>query len=164
MNIDTRRSMMSVKRKCFMCGQEFEYCPSCRDNKPDEHWRFLYHDEKCLDISKIWYAYRGNEISKKRAMEGMKKIKPNIDAVLSYDSVAANEIKDIFGIKQKTEDPVDVINETSNEEKPDIVASDKKQDMPYVLETDVSVESDEQTIKKDHDFNRNNYKGHNKKK
>ena len=61
-----------------------------------------------MAIANIWYAYRGNEISKEEAKEQMSQYKPNIDEVLKYTSIAAKEIRDIFGVveEEKTEDTV----------------------------------------------------------
>ena len=90
---------MAKKRICVMCGKEYEWCIHCTSSKPEEAWKFMYHDEKCMDIGNIWYAYRGKEIPKEEARIKLSQIKPNIDDVLKYHSIAANEIRDIFGIK-----------------------------------------------------------------
>ena len=94
------------ERHCMMCGKLYEYCSHCNDFNPNEMWKYLYHDEKCQSIGHIWYAYRGNEITKEEAKEQMSQYKPNIDEVLKYTSIAAKEIRDIFGIveEEKTEE------------------------------------------------------------
>ena len=122
---------MAQKRICMMCGEEYEFCSHCNDFDPFESWKYLYHDEKCREIGHIWYAYRGDEISKEEAKKGMSEIKPNIDNVLQHTSIAANEIREIFDIKdfqpKKTEvaqnikkekkTPVDVEGEGTTTEK-----------------------------------------------
>ena len=92
---------MAHERKCMMCGTEYQYCSHCNDFDPSESWKYLYHDKKCMAIANIWYAYRGKEISKEEAKARMSEYKPNIDAVLKYTSIAANEIRDIFDIKEE---------------------------------------------------------------
>lgn len=91
---------MAHERKCMMCGTEYKYCSHCNDFDPTESWKYLYHDKKCKAIANIWYAYRGNEISKEEAKARMSEYKPNIDAVLKYTSIAANEIRDIFDVHE----------------------------------------------------------------
>ena len=108
---------MTEKRKCFICGKEYEYCPNC-SNAGEQPWKFLYHDEKCVDISNIWYAYRGKEITKDEAKTKMSAIKPNIDDALKHNSVAANEIKEIFGIKEEKPEPKKTDVEKVEEKKP----------------------------------------------
>ena len=87
-----------------MCGTEYKYCSHCNDYNAKDTWKYLYHDEKCKAIANIWYAYRGNEITKEEAKAQMLEYKPNIDNVLKYTSIAANEIREIFDIKE--EEPV----------------------------------------------------------
>ena len=99
---------MRNERICLMCGTHYSFCPHCKESKPDEMWRFLYHDRKCLELSDLWHAYRGNEISKKEAQRKMSELKPNIDDVLKYTSGAAREIREIFDIDGKTEEVKDV--------------------------------------------------------
>ena len=98
--------MAEKEKKCFICGKTYTYCPHCKDANPEESWKILFHDDKCRDISRIWYAYRGKEISKEEAKESMGVLKPNIDDALNYDSVPAKEIQEIFGVNKKVVDEV----------------------------------------------------------
>ena len=90
---------MAEKRKCFMCGTEYEYCSNCADGR-DKPWKFLYHDENCLAVSNIWYAYRGHEISKEEAKTQMDEYPEAVAKILKNDSTPAKEIKDIYGVKE----------------------------------------------------------------
>ncbi len=111
----------SKERTCLMCGTKYQWCIHCKDTRPDEGWRFLYHDEKCRDMSEIWYAYRGKEISKAEAKEKMSALKPNIDDVLKYTSIAAKEIREIFDVPEEQEV---VENEITNHEESNDVVED----------------------------------------
>ena len=94
---------MAHERKCMMCGEQYSYCSHCNSFDPKETWKYLYHDKTCMEISNIWYAYRGKEISKEEAREKMSALKPNIDNVLKYTSIAAREIREIFDVPEKNE-------------------------------------------------------------
>lgn len=116
---------MAEKRKCFMCGKEYEYCPNCQSGI-EKPWKFLFHDEKCLAVSKIWYAYRGKEIDGKEAIKRMNEYPDTIEKILKYDSVPAQEIKVIYGVDKiednvvkETEIPVKTIEENVKPEKHD---------------------------------------------
>ena len=87
---------MSQERKCFACGLRYRWCNTCHDYDPKESWKYLYHDKDCLEISRIWYAYRGNEITKEEAKRRMDQYPETIEMILINDSVMANEIKDIY--------------------------------------------------------------------
>lgn len=53
----------------------------------------------------------------------MEKIKPNIDDVLKYTSIAANEIKEIFGIKEEIVEEIAEDKKESEGEKKDFNSS-----------------------------------------
>lgn len=134
---------MAHERKCMMCGQNYKFCSHCNDFDPTESWKYLYHDKKCMDIANIWYAYRGKEISKDVAKEQMSQIKPNIDEVLKYDSLAAKEIKEIFDIKAEP-DKADV----DLDEKESVASFvDEQKDGQYIKKNNV----------KENDYSKKNY-------
>lgn len=110
---------MAHERNCMMCGTEYKYCSHCDEYNSNETWRYLYHDENCKAIGEIWYAYRGNEITKEQAKEKMGEYPENIAKILKHHSIAANEIRDIFGVKleEPEEEAEEKIEEKSEEKK-----------------------------------------------
>ena len=113
---------MAKERTCFMCGTQYEWCNTCHDFDATETWKYLYHDKKCLEVSRIWYSYRGGEISKDEAKKRMDKYPETIAAILEYTSVPANEIKNIYSVPEK--EPIennkletDIVEEQPVEEK-----------------------------------------------
>lgn len=119
---------MAKTRTCMICGAKYEYCNHCNYDEPS--WKFLYHDENCKEIGKIWYAYRGNEISKADAKKAMSAFKPNIDAALKYDgTTAAKEIRELFNSKSKKSEDIKVEDhhDISNENKKSLDHDDNKE-------------------------------------
>lgn len=111
---------MAKERTCMMCGRHYKFCHHCKEYEHEPRWKYLYHDEKCKAIGDLWYAYRGDEISKSEAKKAMSAFKPNIDDVLRYTSIAANEIRDIFDVgkeKPTTEENVQNVLELNAEDK-----------------------------------------------
>lgn len=104
---------MAHERTCMMCGEKYKYCSHCDEYNSNETWRYLYHDKNCMAIGNIWYAYRGKEITKEQAKKQMNEYKENLEKIFKHHSIAANEIRDIFGIK--LEEPKEV---EENIEKP----------------------------------------------
>ena len=43
-------------RKCYTCGAEYDYCPTCSGNK-GEQWHLLWDKDECRDIFKALCAY-----------------------------------------------------------------------------------------------------------
>ena len=106
--------MTKKENTCFICGRKYPaFCPTCRDFNPVDTWKYLYDDLDCVEISKIWYAYRGNEISKEKAKAEFRKYPNKLKDILNNSSIAALEIRAIFA----EENPVkkeSAIEETDN--------------------------------------------------
>ena len=111
-------------RRCWMCGQHYFWCNTCHDFNPEETWKYLYHDENCLEVSKIWYAYRGNEITAEEAKKQMDQYPETIEMIMENDSVPAKEIQAIYKMfesKQVEEPKVEVVEEqVATEEQPQV--------------------------------------------
>lgn len=128
---------MAVNRKCICCGAKFEYCPSC-DGK-NEPWKRVYDCEDCRDIAHILIESRGS-ISKAEAKKQMEKYPKTLEKVFKYDSLTANSIKELFGVKDEV--PADDIE--VKEETPVIV----EEAVPEEKQEDVSDEENASADKK----------------
>lgn len=86
---------MAHERKCFCCGASYKFCgQGCRDEHPNETWRFLFDNENCKSVYEIWQSVRGNEISKSDAAKIFRTM--NIDKVLAADTIVSKDIKQIL--------------------------------------------------------------------
>ena len=108
---------MAHERTCMMCGEKYQYCSHCDEYDARETWKYLYHDKNCMAIGNIWYAYRGKEITKDQAKEQMNEYKENLEKIFKHHSIAADEIRDIFGIKLEEPKKVEEKTDKSAEEK-----------------------------------------------
>ena len=125
---------MAHERRCLLCGTEYKYCSHCNDYDPTETWRYLFHDEKCLELSNVWYAYRGNEISKEEAKKRFEKYPENLDKILKYTSIAAKEIRAIFDIPEeepKKDEEVAEKTEMTKKESDEKVSNAAKQSFKH---------------------------------
>ena len=52
------------KRKCIVCGEEYEYCGKCKAHSNLPAWMAIYHDENCRNIMNIATDYMAGSISK----------------------------------------------------------------------------------------------------
>lgn len=48
---------MSKERKCLFCGNEYQYCPNCKDYNSYPTWMFNFDTEKCRDLYKVVGGY-----------------------------------------------------------------------------------------------------------
>ena len=65
---------MENNRICIICGKKYSYCPHCGkyDNVP--RWMMSFHDENCMKIYSITWAYKNGKMSKDNAKEELAKI------------------------------------------------------------------------------------------
>ena len=96
---------MAEERTCIICGTHYKWCNTCHDYDPTETWKYLYHDASCMNVSIIWRAYRGNEISKAEAKRQMDRYPDVIAMALENTSIPAKEIQEIY--KTKVSKPVE---------------------------------------------------------
>ena len=108
---------MRDERTCIVCGKKYSYCPHCKSNQANQQWRYLFHDEKCMEIANLLYAYRGSEIGKDEARKRMSNVTPNIEDALKYDSLTAKDIKAIMGVEEKPIEQSDISEEVHDESK-----------------------------------------------
>ena len=90
---------MSANRICICCGEKFKYCPSCGvASQPT--WKRVYDSKECMEIANILLSSRGPRgISKEEAKRQMQQYPDALEKIFDYDSLTANAIKEIFGIK-----------------------------------------------------------------
>ena len=48
---------MKNVRKCYTCGAEYDYCPSCSNAMGGPAWKLLWDKEECKDIFEALSAY-----------------------------------------------------------------------------------------------------------
>jgi len=124
---------MARTRICMICGRNYEFCHHCKEFQKEPGWKYLYHDEKCKKIGDLWYAYRGKEISKEEARKLMGNLKPNINDALKYTgTIASNEIREIFDVKEEDSiaetSAAEVVKETNVSEKQPVKRRNSKKD------------------------------------
>ncbi len=65
--------MKKGMRKCVVCGQEYEFCPTCAESADEPTWRLMFHDLNCREIYNISTAYLAKQMTKEEAIEAYKK-------------------------------------------------------------------------------------------
>lgn len=112
---------MAKERTCMICGRHYKFCHHCKEYEQEPKWKYLYHDEKCKQIGDIWFAFRGNEISKEDARKALSKLTPNIDVALKYTgTIASNEIRAIFDVDVAPKDDIVEEKEVVESNKADV--------------------------------------------
>lgn len=85
------------KRKCFICGKEYKYCPTCSEDADKPTWYFICCCETCHEINDILSQHTAGRITTGEAKEKLEKI--DTTNIASTDD--RNHIKEILDFKTK---------------------------------------------------------------
>ena len=87
------------KRKCFICGNEYRYCPTCSEDADKPTWYFICCSETCNQINTILSQHTAGRITTNEAKS--KLIKINMDNINIASEDDRNHIKEILDFEQK---------------------------------------------------------------
>jgi hypothetical protein len=89
---------MSTKPKCFVCGKEHDYCPTCSKT---HGWKFFACTHEHFQIYITITDYVAENITKEEAKERFKNIGITAETDLSdLIPVVANKVRSIVGEKK----------------------------------------------------------------
>ena len=91
-------------RECRVCGQKYEYCPTCSQDKYKPTWMVEFHNSNCKTIWDTCTRFNMELISKEEAQTIM------LECDLSNQEGFAEFIKDDI-VKILAEDPKPVVEE-----------------------------------------------------
>lgn len=105
------------KRKCIVCGKEYEYCNNCRAHVTFPAWKAIYHDENCKKIMGIATEYMAGNITKGVAKSKLENC--DLSDKKSFKESVLNAINEIYASKKSAksevvkvvEEPADYIEE-----------------------------------------------------
>lgn len=97
---------LELNKKCIICGTKYRYCSNCGDKAPMEYWRNVYCSVDCKEIGELWYAQRGEQISKKDFSTLVKRKSEVWAKIINADTLVANEIRKLCDYGVEVEKPV----------------------------------------------------------
>lgn len=63
--------MARKQRECYLCGTNYEYCPTCSQDKMKPAYMAEFHSENCKNIFDICTRFNMNLMSKIEAQEAL---------------------------------------------------------------------------------------------
>ena len=94
--------MGGIKRKCIICGKEYEWCGNCSDTiNKNETWRNLYCSENCRNIYNILTMHSLKHTNDQQAGDQLKNV--DLSKLESFRDDFKDEIKKIQS-KSKVEE------------------------------------------------------------
>lgn len=92
---------MAKNRTCFICGNKYDYCPSCERDKMKPSWYALFCGDVCDNINDILSANTAKKITDKEASKRLKGI--DFTSVKIKDNDVKRRIDELLRYKTKEE-------------------------------------------------------------
>lgn len=81
--------MSRRNRECYLCGEKYNYCPTCSQDKMKPAWMSEFHSEDCMKIFDICTRFNMKLMSKSEAQENLKSCdltnKENFKSYVQHD-------------------------------------------------------------------------------
>lgn len=102
-------------RECYLCGEKYEYCSSCSQDKMRPAWMAEFHNEDCKNIFDICTRFNMGLLTKEEAKVAIEQcdlsnranfksyVKRDLDNILIEDKIA---IPVVAEIEEATKDEV----------------------------------------------------------
>lgn len=58
-------------RQCYLCGENYKYCPTCSQDKLKPTWMAEFHAENCKNIFDICTRFNMQMLTKEQAQEAL---------------------------------------------------------------------------------------------
>lgn len=58
-------------RECYLCGSDYQYCPTCSQDKMKPAWMSEFHSENCKNIFDICTRFNMQLMSKSEAQDAL---------------------------------------------------------------------------------------------
>lgn len=98
-------------RECYLCGEEYLYCPTCSQDKMKPSWMIEFHNENCKNIFDICTRFNMNMLSKFEAQEALNAC--DLSKKENFKSYVKRDLENIFAEepKKRSKKPEAVIDE-----------------------------------------------------
>lgn len=86
-------------RECYLCGKDYQYCPTCSQDKMKPAWMSEFHSENCKNIFDICTRFNMNLMSKTEAQDALNAC--DLSNKENFKSYVQRDLENIFA-----EDPI----------------------------------------------------------
>ena len=86
-------------RECYLCGETYQYCPTCSQDRTKPSWMAEFHSESCKNIFDICTRFNMGIVSKAEAQEELKSC--NLTNKSNFKSYVQHDLEVIFAEEPK---------------------------------------------------------------
>ena len=86
--------MARRQRKCYLCGELYQYCSTCSQDRTKPVWMAEFHKEDCMKIFDICTRFNLGLLSKSDAQEML--IECDLSNIENFKSYVQQDLENIF--------------------------------------------------------------------
>lgn len=86
-------------RECYLCGERYEYCPTCSQDRMKPSWMAEFHTENCKNIFEICTRFNLGMMSKEEAQAALEQ--HNLSDKANFKSYVQRDIENIFAVEEQ---------------------------------------------------------------
>lgn len=86
--------MARRQRECYLCGQHYQYCSTCTNDRTKPAWMSEFHSENCKNIFDICTRFNMNTMSKTEAQNAL--IECDLSNKSNFKSYVQHDLDVIF--------------------------------------------------------------------
>lgn len=86
--------MAKRSRTCYLCGEKYQYCGTCSQDRMKPTWMAEFHSESCKDIFNICTKYNMGLMSKEDAQKALSAC--DLSNKDNFKPYVQNDLKAIF--------------------------------------------------------------------
>ena len=98
-------------RTCYLCGQHYQYCSTCSQDRTKPSWMNEFHSESCKNIFDICTRFNMDMLTKEQAQKELEKC--DLSNKENFKSYVQNDLENIFSEEEHDADkkPVKQLHE-----------------------------------------------------
>lgn len=86
-------------RNCYLCGEHYQYCPTCSNDRMKPAYMATFHSENCKNIFDICTRFNMNIMSKAEAQEALNAC--DLSNKANFKSYVQRDLENIFAEEPK---------------------------------------------------------------
>ena len=86
-------------RECYLCGEKYQYCPTCSQDRMKPSWMAEFHSENCKNIWDIATRFNMQLLTKEEAMAAMEKC--DLSNKDNFKDCVRRDLENIFAKDEK---------------------------------------------------------------
>ena len=86
-------------RECYLCGEKYNFCPTCSQDRMKPAWMAEFHSENCKNIWDIATRFNMQLLTKEEAMAAMEKC--DLSNKDSFKDCVKRDLENIFEKDEK---------------------------------------------------------------